>query len=112
MEQLPSMLKALGEPTRLTILQFLAASGPDGLTPGVLERAMNKRSSLVGHHTNELLAAGVLSQQKSGRYVIYRVKPEALQMIILALTNLYSQSLGQTKGATDAADRPSPAGAA
>ncbi len=110
-EKLPEMFRALGDQTRLNTLGFLAACGPQGANAGGIERFLNIKSNVVGHHTGTLEAAGLVTSQKSGRYVVYRIVPEAMEYLTLHLLNLHKVLLRQKEG-EDANNQPSPAGTA
>jgi DNA-binding transcriptional ArsR family regulator len=68
-------LKALGEPLRLRIVDFLR----DGeQTVGDIAQAVERDTVLVSHHLGILYHAGILEREKRGRYVAYRLRPEIL----------------------------------
>jgi len=75
------VLKALGQPTRLKIIDFLR----DGercvceIFPAIGEEQSN-----TSRHLNMLLAAGVLSRRKDGLKIYYAIKhPEILEIVDL-----------------------------
>ena len=76
------ILKALGQPTRLKIVEFLR----DGercvceIFPAIGEEQSN-----TSRHLNLLLSVGLLTRRKDGLKIYYAVKhPEVLQLIDLA----------------------------
>jgi DNA-binding transcriptional ArsR family regulator len=76
------ILKALGQPTRLKIIDFLR----DGercvceIFPAIGEEQSN-----TSRHLNMMLAAGVLSRRKDGLKIYYAIKhPEVLEIMDIA----------------------------
>lgn len=84
------ILKALAQPTRLKIMDFLR----DG------ERcvceifpAIDEEQSNTSRHLNMMLAAGVLSRRKDGLKIYYAIKhPEILQVMDL-VTGIVKQEI-------------------
>ena len=84
------ILKALGQPTRLKIIDFLR----DG------ERcvceifpAINEEQSNTSRHLNMMLSAGVLSRRKDGLKIYYAIKrPEILEVIDI-ITGIVKQDI-------------------
>ena len=68
--------RALGDPTRRTMLRILA-----GGEQGVVELASNFELTqpAVTKHLNVLESAGLISRQRRGRYRICRLEPDAVQ---------------------------------
>jgi DNA-binding transcriptional ArsR family regulator len=71
-------LAALAQPMRLRVFRALVGAGPDGMTPGVLAATLDVPASTLSFHLKELLHAGLVSQQRDGRNLIYR--PSLAQM--------------------------------
>jgi len=67
-----SALAALAQGMRLRIFRALVGAGPDGLTPGVLAATLDVSASTLSFHLKELTNAGLVSQQRDGRHLIYR----------------------------------------
>ena len=67
-----SALAALAQGMRLRIFRALVGAGPDGLTPGVLAATLDVSASTLSFHLKELTHAGLVSQQRDGRHLIYR----------------------------------------
>jgi len=85
------ILKALGQPTRLKIVDFLR----DGercvceIFPAIGEEQSN-----TSRHLNLLLSVGILSRRKEGLKIYYAIKhPEVLEIVELA-TALIRQEIG------------------
>jgi ArsR family transcriptional regulator len=71
-------LAALAQQMRLRIFRALVRAGPRGLTPGELTTALAIAASTLSFHLKELTRAGLVSQQRDGRHLIYR--PSIAQM--------------------------------
>lgn len=75
-DSLVETLKALADPTRLRILQYLAA---EPRTPTELSRLLRLRVATVGHHLKHLKMAGLVRiRHKEGKEHIYATRPEAV----------------------------------
>ena len=68
-------LKALADPTRLKILNYLSK---EELTPSELSRRLNLRAPTVVHHLKELRLSGLVNLTLSGQEKYYRARLEAL----------------------------------
>jgi DNA-binding transcriptional ArsR family regulator len=71
-------LAALAQGMRLRIFRSLVGVGPQGMTPGVLSAALGVAPSTLSFHLKELMHAGLVTQERDGRHLIYR--PALLQM--------------------------------
>ncbi|HUH97423.1 MAG TPA: metalloregulator ArsR/SmtB family transcription factor [Anaerolineales bacterium] len=68
-------LKALADPTRLKILNYLSK---EELTPSELSRRLNLRAPTVVHHLKELRLAGLVNLTLRGQEKFYGARLEAL----------------------------------
>ena len=66
------LLQALGEPSRLRIVDFLR-SGSKNVTE--ISRLMREEIVNVSHHLSVLREAGLVQDRKDGRFVIYSLHP-------------------------------------
>ena len=71
-------LAALAQGMRLRVFRALVGAGPAGLTPGVLAATLGVSASTLSFHLKELTHAGLVSQERQGRHLIYR--PELRHM--------------------------------
>ena len=71
-------LAALAQGMRLRVFRALIGAGPQGLTPGALSATLDVPASTLSFHLKELMHAGLVTQQRDGRNLIYR--PELGQM--------------------------------
>lgn len=65
-------LAALAQPARLRIFRTLVGAAPGGLTPGDLSASLDVPASTLSFHLKELMHAGLVTQQRDGRHLIYR----------------------------------------
>lgn len=70
------MLHALAEPTRMRILYRLAA-GPHHV--GQLAELLAVPMVNMSHHLGVMRQAGLLEDDKQGRFVIYKLRPDVFQ---------------------------------
>ncbi len=68
--------KALGDPTRLRIVQMLARDGETCVCRIVDELGMHQPA--ISHHMAKLKQAGLLNARKEGQWTYYSLRVEAL----------------------------------
>ena len=73
-----SALSALAQSMRLRVFRALVGAGPQGLTPSALAATLGVSASTLSFHLKELAHAGLISQERDGRHLIYR--PELTHM--------------------------------
>ncbi len=71
-------LAALAQEMRLRIFRALIGAAAQGLTPGSLSAMLDVPASTLSFHLKELMFAGLLTQERDGRSLIYR--PHIAQM--------------------------------
>lgn len=79
-------LGALAQETRLRIFRALVAQGPQGLNPGHLSETLGVASTALSFHLKELSHAGLVSQERDGRHLIYRAEFSAMNDLLQFLT--------------------------
>jgi len=79
-------LAALAQPVRLRVFRALVVAGPAGLTPGALVEALEVPATSLSFHLKELTHAGLVTQERSGRNLIYRAAFEQMNALIGYLT--------------------------
>jgi ArsR family transcriptional regulator, arsenate/arsenite/antimonite-responsive transcriptional repressor len=79
-------LGALAHPIRLDAFRALVVAGADGLTPGALSEMFDLSYAKLGFHLKELAAAGLVTSEQSGRYVIYRAAYPQMDALLNYLT--------------------------
>ncbi len=65
-------LAALAQATRLQVFRALVGAGPPGLTPTRLSESLDIAPTALSFHLKELLNAGLVTQERDGRNLIYR----------------------------------------
>ena len=80
-------LAALAQSIRLQIFRELVVAGKEGATPGALIESLAVPAATLSFHLKELLNAGLVSQERSGRNLIYRVAFEHMNDVLLYLTH-------------------------
>ena len=65
-------LAALAQVMRLRVFRALIAAAPEGMTPGALAATLDVPASTLSFHLKELMHAGLVSQERDGRNLIYR----------------------------------------
>ena len=65
-------LAALAHGVRLQVFRALVVAGPQGATPGALVEQLGVGATALSFHLKELAAAQLVSQQRDGRYLVYR----------------------------------------
>ena len=79
-------LAALAQPARLRVFRALVVAGPRGMTPGALAEALEVPASTLSFHLKELMHAGLTTQQRDGRSLIYRAAFEQMNGLMGYLT--------------------------
>ena len=79
-------LAALAQGMRLRVFRALVGAGPQGLTPGALSATLDVPASTLSFHLKELMHAGLVSQQRDGRNLIYRPEIDRMQSLLDYLT--------------------------
>ena len=67
-------LAALAQESRLAVFRALVEAGPAGLTPGDLAARLCIAANTLSFHLKELSHAGLVSQERAGRNLIYRAE--------------------------------------
>jgi ArsR family transcriptional regulator len=71
---------------RLRVFRALVGAGPQGLTPSVLSATLGVPGSTLSFHLKELMQAGLVSQQRDGRHLIYRPALDHMNALLGYLT--------------------------
>lgn len=79
-------LAALAQGMRLRVFRALVGAGPQGLTPGALSATLGVPASTLSFHLKELMHAGLVSQERDGRNLIYRPAIDRMQALLDYLT--------------------------
>ena len=79
-------LAALAQPNRLQIFRALVVQGPAGMTPAALGDMLSVPGATLSFHLKELLHADLVSQERSGRNLIYRPQLDHMTAVLGFLT--------------------------
>lgn len=79
-------LAALAQEVRLRVFRELVVAGPAGLTPGDLAQVLGVSPSGLSFHLKELTHAGLVSQERDGRHLIYRAAFDRMNAVLGYLT--------------------------
>ena len=69
---------ALSQETRLKIIRMLVVAGPNGLAAGAIAERADVSPSNMSFHLKELERAGLVTQQREARSILYSASFEAL----------------------------------
>jgi len=94
------LLKVLGDPLRLRIVTLLAG---EALCATHLVEETGARQTNLSNHLKVLREAGLVDTEPCGRFVYYRLRPEALDAVAATLGDLAA-----TARETAATDRKRP----
>lgn len=79
-------LAALAQSARLQVFRALVIAGPRGMTPGVMADGSGIPANTLSFHLKELLNAGLVTQERQGRNLIYRASFERMNALLGYLT--------------------------
>lgn len=79
-------LAALAQTMRLRAYRALVVAGPLGLTPGALTEMLEVPATSLSFHLKELTHAGLVSQERQGRHLIYRASFDRMNALLAYLT--------------------------
>ena len=65
-------LAALAHQVRLRVFRALVVAGAEGLTPSVLAEQLGVASTALSFHLKELVNAGLITQERVSRNLVYR----------------------------------------
>lgn len=85
----PDVIRALGalaQALRLQIFRVLVVAGRTGMTPGALAEHLDVAATTLSFHLKELAHAGLITQERLGRHLIYRASFERMNELLGYLT--------------------------
>ena len=85
-KQVVQGLAALAHPLRLEIFRALVVAGQSGLTPGVIQAALDVPPATLSFHLKELTNSGLVTQERASRNLIYRAAYEHMNALLGYLT--------------------------
>lgn len=84
--QVVQALAALAQESRLRVFRMLVVAGPGGATPSQISASLAIAPTALSFHLKELTRAGLLTQERDGRYLIYRTHIETMNALLNFLT--------------------------
>lgn len=81
----PAVLKALAalaQASRLRVFRALVVAGQSGATPTAIAKRVKVAPATLSFHLKELANAGLVSQQRSGRNLIYRADYDSMNALL------------------------------
>ena len=79
-------LGALAHEHRLAVFRLLVESGPEGLSAGEIAQRVGLLPSSLTFHTHALQRAGLISQRRASRQLIYAADFESMNALVDYLT--------------------------
>ena len=86
LKEATTALAALGQATRLSVFRLLVEAGPAGRMPGEISEALSLPGATLSFHLKELVQAGLLTQERQGRSLIYRADFAQMNALLAFLT--------------------------
>lgn len=84
--QAVAALSALAQEHRLATFRLLVQAGPDGMAAGALAERLGMPNSTLSFHLAGLRSAGLVSQERRGRSLIYRAQYDRMNDLLGYLT--------------------------
>lgn len=91
-------LAALAHEHRLRVFRALVVAGDEGLTPGAMVEQLDIAATKLSFHLKELANAGLVTQQRDGRNLIYRAAYGHMNGLLAYLTENCCQGAGCAVG--------------
>lgn len=85
-EAVVKALAALAQPVRLRIFRALVVVGQAGMTPGTMQEGLEIPAATLSFHLKELLNAGLVTQERASRNLIYRAAYDRMDAVLAFLT--------------------------
>src|SRR5205085_12560225 len=79
-------LGALAQDTRLGLFRLLVTAGPAGLSAGTIAERLGVAPSSLSFHLQQLLHAGMVTQRRLSRQLIYAAEYGAMNQLLAYLT--------------------------
>lgn len=79
-------LGALAQEHRLAVYRLLVQAGPDGMAAGALADALGLPASSMSFHLAQLAHAGLVSQRRQSRCIIYTADYQAMNALMAYMT--------------------------
>lgn len=80
-------LSALAQPTRLEVFRLLVRNEPEGLPAGEIAKQLDVPHNTMSTHLAILSHAGLVSSERFGRSIVYRVDLSMVRGLVVYLLN-------------------------
>lgn len=80
-------LAALAQPVRLQVFRALVVTGEAGLTPGTMADGLGVPPNTLSFHLKELANAGLVTQERVSRNLVYRAAYGPMNDLLKYLTD-------------------------
>lgn len=95
-------LAALAQDHRLAVFRLLVQAGADGMPAGGIADRLNLPNSSLSFHLAQLMHAGLVSQERRGRSLIYRADYAVMNGLVAYLMENCCGGLGCSTDAVSA----------
>ncbi len=79
-------LGSLAQETRLAVFRLLVQRGPEGLAAGAIAETLGVPASSLSFHLHQLMHAGLVTQERRSRQLIYAADYERMNALVAYLT--------------------------
>jgi DNA-binding transcriptional ArsR family regulator len=79
-------LAALAQPLRLRVFRALVVAGSAGMTPSTMAEGLGVPAATLSFHLKEMVNAGLVTQERASRNLIYRAAFERMAALLGYLT--------------------------
>ena len=86
LESAAELLKVLAHPVRLCIVNGLIKNGPQNVSK--MQGCLDMPQSTVSQHIQKLRNAGIITGDRNGLEIIYRVSSEEAEKVVLNLITI------------------------
>lgn len=80
-EDIAALLKTLGEPARLTILEIVAAAHGMPVCACVFPDALGVSQPTASHHLRKLTDVGLIEREQRGKWAYFRLVPSGYERV-------------------------------
>jgi DNA-binding transcriptional ArsR family regulator len=87
-------LAALAQPVRLKVFRALVVTGQAGLTPSAMAEGLGIPPNTLSFHLKELAHAGLVTQERASRNIIYRAAYARMNALLGYLTENCCEGAG------------------
>lgn len=85
-QDLATLFRVLGDASRLQILNLIAKQPEQEVCACQLTESLELSQPTISHHLKVMYQAGLLAKERRGVWIYYRILPEQLKALRLALS--------------------------